>query len=705
MDITVVDCPLADAPNPWYAGNRPPLTPAPLLKLPLGSVRPKGWLEHQLRLMVDGMTGRLTELSRFLGDDSGWLGGDGFAWEEVPYWLRGFYPLAVLTGDRRCLAESRRWIEAVLGGQAPDGYFGPPACRLVAGANRKQQACDLWPHMVMLDALIQHHEYMGDERVVPLLDHFFRFCRDLTDEHFLPVLRDDFAHPSPGWTSRRAGDMLPPIYWLYNRTGETWLLDLAQRFFEHIQPPQGEWLDHHVVNFTQRFAYPGVYAQQSHQAWHLAQTEYWYAQHLGTWGQQPRGIFGADENIRPGKVDPRQGFETCGFVEFAKSFYLLGRATGDCLYADRCEDIMLNHFPASQTPDLKGLHYLTAANQPQLDASDNHDFQNERDARRHGDSNPQLYYSPHRYRCCRHNVAMGWPWYAQNLWQATGDGGLAAWLYAACEVTARVGATGAEVRLVEQTDYPFRPSVAVCVRTRRPMRFPLYLRVPRWCRCPALRLNGASVRIDARPGSYVRIDRQWDDADRAALDMPMPLSLTTWPRNGSVTVDRGPLSYSLRIEEQWRRCGGTDDWPEYEVLPASPWNLGLVVVDADRPDASLKVVEKPVPAGQVWTPQAAPVEITAAAKPIPDWTLQDETVGELQPGPIRSDRPEQTVSLIPLGCARLRMSCLPTIGSGPGARRWPPPPAPPAPPAPAEPDKPRRRRATTAAKKRRPRKK
>jgi hypothetical protein len=60
------------------------------------------------------------------------------------------------------------------------------------------------------------------------------------------------------------------------------------------------------------------------------------------WGQQPRGIFGADEKIRHGKIDPRQGFETCGMTEFAKSFYLLGRITGDTLYADRCEDVMLS---------------------------------------------------------------------------------------------------------------------------------------------------------------------------------------------------------------------------------------------------------------------------------------------------------------------------------------------------------------------------
>jgi len=76
---------------------------------------------------------------------------------------------------------------------------------------------------------------------------------------------------------------------------------------------------------------------------------------MDAWGQQPGGIQAADEQIREGKTDPRQGFETCAIVELAKSFHILSEITGDAIYADRCEDILFNSFPAAQTPDLKGL--------------------------------------------------------------------------------------------------------------------------------------------------------------------------------------------------------------------------------------------------------------------------------------------------------------------------------------------------------------
>jgi len=365
--------------------------------------------------------------------------------------------------------------------------------------------------------------------------------------------------------------------------------------------------------------------------------------------------------VRDGKIDPRQGFETCGMTEFAKSFYLLGRATGDPLYADRCEDVMLNHFPASQTPDLKGLHYLTASNLPQLDASGVHDFFNKCE---------QLSYSPGEvYRCCQHNVAMGWPWYAMNLWQATSDNGLAAWLYGASEVAAKVGPRGQTATIREETDYPFSGRVRLRVATDKPVTFPLYLRVPRWCAELKLKAAGEAVQVEAVAGRYARIERRWADGDSVHLEMPMAVSLTTWPRTGAVTVDRGPLSYSVKIGERWRKHGGTKAWPGWEVFPTTPWNYGLVL-DGD-PKRCFEVVEKGVKADQPWTPQAAPIEIKAKAKRIAKWKLgKDKTVPPLQQSPIRVGGRAQTITMIPLGCARLRMACLPVVENSPDAREW-----------------------------------
>jgi len=134
-------------------------------------------------------------------------------------------------------------------------------------------------------------------------------------------------------------------------------------------------------------------------------------------------------------------------------------------------------------------------------------------------------------------------------------------------------------------------------------------------------------------------------------------------------VDRGPLSYSLKIGERWQRCGGTDAWPEWELFPITPWNYGLLL-DAGDPLAGFRIVEKGPVADQPWTLDTAPIEITARAKRIPAWKLVNETVDVLRDSPIRSVQAEETVTLVPLGCARLRMSCLPVISDAPDAREW-----------------------------------
>jgi DUF1680 family protein len=661
MHVSVVRTPANDTCNRHYLCNRPPLARNHLVRLPLGRVEARGWLGHQLELMAKGMTGNLSRLSSFLAPDNGWFGGDKDGWEEQPYWYRGFHDLADLTGEPTLVAEARRWIEAVFTSQDESGYFGAKAQKLVHGKNG-QQLVDLWPHMVMLDAVIHHWDPMGsaDNRVIPFMQRFFAFCRDIPEERFIQPLNEGFGDWRPTIQRDRAGDMIPHLHWLYNQTGEAWLLDLATRFYRHIRPANNEWLDAHVVHFTQRFSYSGLYYPQAKDPALLARSEYWYQQHLGMWGQQPRGIFGADENIRNGCVDPRQAIETCGMVEFNKSFYQLGRISGDPIWADRCEDVTLNHFPAASTPDLKALHYLTATNQPQLDCSEQHEY---------GNKGRQIDYSPHLYRCCQHNVAMGWPWYVQHLWQASPDNGLVAWLYGPCQVAAKVGEAGDEVRVYEETEYPFKGTVKLTVDGRKPVCFPLYLRVPGWCRGFQVAVNGAEVAVDSGPRTYVRIERYWSPGDTVALVMPMRLDLTTWPRNGSVTVDRGPLSYSVAVGERWQRCGGTEEWPEWEVLPTTPWNYGLEL-DRTNPIAGFSVQEKPDVPVQPWTAESAPVEIHARAKRIPAWGLENQTVQELRPSPIRSDEPTEVVRLIPLGCARLRVGCLPVIGADGDARDW-----------------------------------
>jgi hypothetical protein len=648
-EIDIVDRPDTGKSNDFYTGNRPPLVASSFIKLPVGSIKPQGWLRKQLELQADGFHGHLTEISEYLNKEgNAWLSPDGRGergWEEEPYWLKGFSNCGYVLGNERMIRESRIWIEGALNSRQSDGWFGPGYRQGGAATNLKGRT-DLWPNMIMLFCLQDYYEYTGseDERIIDLMTGYFKYLSTVPDEDFLVGY----------WPRIRGGDMLFSVIWLYNRTGEDWLLDFAGKVHRNTAEWEQDVINWHNVNISQGFGEPATFYLVSKDSAHLAAAYRNWQKVRDMYGQVPGGMFGGDENCRPGYTDPRQAVETCGMVEMMLSHEILMMISGDTKWADRCEDVVFNSFPASMTADLKALRYLTA---PNLVQSDRHSkspgLQN---------SGPMLLMTPHRHRCCQHNSGHGWPYYAEHLWAATPGNGLAALLYSASEVNATVG-NGTNVTITENTNYPFEEQIEFVVSLPEQTFFPLYLRVPGWCDKPELEINGKPEKIRARQGSYILINRMWSDGDRVSLKLNMDIRLTEWTKNkNSISVSRGPLSYSLKIGEKYIRQGGTDKWPAWEIYPTTNWNYGLVL-EGEDPVTQFEFVQKSWPENnRPFVADAAPVEIIAKARKIQAWQ-QDSLglVGKLLQSPVKTDEPVETVTLIPMGCARLRISSFPTV--------------------------------------------
>ena len=203
------------------------------------------------------------------------------------------------------------------------------------------------------------------------------------------------------------------------------------------------------------------------------------------YGQVQGGMFGADEDARKGYSDPRQAVETCGMVEQMSSDELLIGITGDPMWADNCEDVAFNTYPAAVHAGFRGLRYLTA---PNMVVSDDKDHSPGIE-----NSGPFLLMNPFSSRCCQHNHSQGWPYYAEHLWMATPDNGVAALLYSNCTVKARVAnkvmedevmpfrgnkvgsvvaAPGTEVTIEELTHYPFDSTVRMRMGVNRSLQVP-----------------------------------------------------------------------------------------------------------------------------------------------------------------------------------------------------------------------------------------
>ncbi|MET9223271.1 RICIN domain-containing protein [Streptomyces sp. NPDC003300] len=637
---------VAPARGGLYAPNAAPLAPTAFLRLPPGAVTARGWLDGQLRLQLAGLCGRYADISHFLAmDNSGWAHPDRAGWEEVPYWLRGYVDLAVLTQDATALAAVRRWIDAIVATRQSDGFFGPTALRTSLGGGP-----DFWPFLPLTWALRNWQEYSGDTRIIPLLSAFFRYMNAQGPGAF-----------NQSWVSVRWGDGLDSVFWLYNRTGESYLLDLADK----IHAGGANWVNNlpslHNVNIAQGFREPAQYALRSPSN-ALTQAAYQnYTAVMSAYGQFPGGGFAGDENARPGFGDPRQGFETCGIVEFMASHQLLARITGDPLWADRCEDLAFNSLPAALDPAGKGVHYITSANSVDLNNTPKTQgqFQN-------GFAMQSFQPGVDQYRCCPHNYGMGWPYFTEELWLATPDNGLAAAMYAPSSVTAKV-ADGTSVTITETTDYPFADTVTLKIAAPRALAFPLYLRVPGWCSAPRVTVNGQAVSAPSGP-AFTKISRTWNSGDTVTVQLPQQTTVRTWSANhGAVSVDHGPLTYALNIGENYVRYAGNAEFPEYEVHATTPWNYGLAL-DSGSPSFTKSGGSL---AANPFTHDGTPVRITVPARRIAEWKADgQQVVNPLQTSPARSTAAVETVTLIPMGAARLRISAFPT--ATPNGTPWAP---------------------------------
>lgn len=636
--------------NRNYVSNREPLALNPYIELPLGTIQPKGWLYHQLRLSADHMSGHLDEVWKDVGPTNGWLGGLGDAWERGPYWLDGLLPLAYTLKNQVLTDKAQRWVEWTLRHQRADGYFGPlmdtlrqfgPSEKVLAWQERNKE--DWWPHMIMLKVLEQYYDATQDPRVLPFMRNYFQY-----------QLRELPGHPLDHWTDwakSRGGENLSSVYWLYNRTGDAFLLELAALLFRQTEDwtamfESGDPNYWHGVNTGMGVKEPAVYYQQSKNQRYLRAVKKGIADLMKFHGQV-QGMFSGDELLHG--TDPTQGTELCTVVEYMFSLEKLIMITGDLDYADALERVAFNALPAQVKPDFTGRQYYQMPNQIQCDTS----YQNF-NTRHWGTI---LFGLENGYGCCTANYHQGWPKLAAHLWFATQDNGLAAIIYAPSEVTANVR-NGVEVKFSEETDYPFGERITLKYAGGSDNRFPLYVRIPGWCTSAIVTVNGQEL---ARPaaGSMQKIERDWRKGDAVELLFPMPVRLSKWHEE-SVGVERGPLVFALRIGEEWRKVKGEEPYATYAVYPKDPWNYGLFIEQGRDTVSQFAVVQGRV-ANQPFSVINAPVTLEVQAKKIPDWQRYGGIAGPLPWSPIRSKEPLEKITLIPYGCARLRISEFPVV--------------------------------------------
>ena len=637
------------------------LRPCALDVLPVGEVRPTGWLHTQLELQRDGITGRAEELYDDIGN-SDWLTGKHrgkqYAWERGPYYAKGLVSLAFALDDDALKAKARRWVDCILASQRPDGDFGP-------------KARNWWANMISLWLLRDWADATGDARVAPFLAHYFDYQRAAFKEF---SILDDSC-----WAKARAADELDVVYWLYVRTGEAKWLDFAR----DVSAETADWTAYyhrggdpsfphgyrcHIVNFMQGLKAPALQWRldgdpRKADAYEAAFAPYGWV--MRTCGRPDRMVNGSEPLT---DRSASGGTELCAIAERILSCQSVISVFGSAAVADDLETVAYNALPGTLAPDGKGIRYYCLLNQPAC-VDKLLLFANNGDRK---EMVGAICPGPHSgFGCCRSNFHLAWPKFAQTMWMGTQDGGLAAVAYGPC----RVSANGFEIE--EDGDYPFGGNVTLTVRGGAG-RKPLALRIPAWAANAEVKVNGVAE-AGVKPGTFHRVVRDWRAGDVVTLAFPLDVRASFWHQD-AVAVMRGPLLYALKMacadtvvdrykvpyENEWIEKGGKYGYPRHELRPQSPWGYALV----RRADGAFACEVSPVSLGKEnpFRPGCAPVTLRMKAVPTDfgGWGYMREGASaraiDPPPSPVPAGaRQPETVELVPFGSTQIRISLFPWV--------------------------------------------
>ncbi len=611
-----------------------------LKELALNELSPSGWLESQLHIQANGLTGNI---DKFWPDikDSGWFGGEAEGWERAPYWLDGALPLACLIGDKELISRIEKYLDYIIDNQQEEGWLGPSRMNSKLGKNTTKERYDIWPQFLILKVLTQYYDIKGESKTLQCIGRALHAI----DRHIE-------QYPLFNWAQFRWFEALISILWYYEKTKEEWPIVLAvklksqgfdwEELFTHwpykqpTPPKQWNYMSH-VVNNAMAIKSSALWHRFSGKKEELRKIDSMISL-LDTYHGTAVGTFSGDECLA-GK-NPLQGTELCAIVEYMFSLEQIIRNTGEIKYADRLEKICFNALPATFTDDMWNHQYDQQVNQIECSVSDKWPWVT------NGPESNIFGLEPN-FGCCTANMHQGWPKFARSLWYQDTDENFVVVSYAPCIIKKKI--KNKCIRIAVEGEYPFEDRVKITIENNELCEFKIILRKPSWSVDMAVTLN--EEKLEPVDNKFIAAVSKSNEIIAIKFNSE---PLIEKRGKGFVSVNLGPLVFSLNIESRWHRINHRNRYGEYshgdwELFPDSKWNYAVI-------NEKMDVLRQKVGACP-FSSKRPPIKIAIDAVEVENWEAKNGCI-QIYPRKPKFGKKEG-LCLIPYGCAKLRITEFP----------------------------------------------
>lgn len=599
-------------------------------------IRPSGWMKRQLEIQAAGLAGNLDRVWPDIRD-SKWAGGDREGWERVPYWLDGFIPLAYLLDDEDMKQRAKRYINSILANQQPNGWICP-------NGDTPIEKYDTWAVMLIAKVMTVYYDCSADERIPEVLYRLMKNYHELLSSGQIRLF---------DWAKARWYEAFIALNCLRKRwPDEAWILELANilrnqgtdysRLTDRWKVPLNRWThETHIVNLCMMLKSEAVSCEMFGERYtDLAERLY---QTLSRYNRMPVGTFTGDECLAG--LSPIQGTELCGVVELMYSFEQLYAFTGDAKWAERLETVAFNALPAAISDDMWSHQYVQMSNQIDCTPFGGKSVFGTNNAEAH------IFGLEPNFGCCTANFGQGWPKLTLSAFLKAHDG-----IISAIPVPATLHTVWEKVPVTIEleTEYPFRNQFRYRVTAEQNIQMKLYIRLPSFAE--HITLNGKRTErrellpLRGFPRGTTEIILSYETTPKL---LPAPHKL--------VYAKCGSLVFSLPIKSAWEKVEYTKydverkyPYCDYRVTGSTEWNYAY---------ASETLQLREAAAGDVpFSSEKPRLTVTADVVPI-NWGYEPKytTVCAKIPHSRKPIGEKIPITLIPYGCAKLRMTELPLV--------------------------------------------